>query len=200
MGDLVEYRDYATGGHISRTTRLLSILTDNLPLGSIYAESVALWDTAMFLQSSQLHDIGKISIPDVILLKPGPLSADEREKMKTHADVGAHMIAQLQEQVEGSDFLEHAKIMAGTHHERWDGGGYPLGLKKEEIPLQGRMMAFADVYDALISKRPYKEPYSSEQALDIIRRERGRQFDPELTDIFLKAMENFEPGQDRQVA
>ncbi|MDR1945731.1 MAG: response regulator [Desulfovibrio sp.] len=189
MGDLVEYRDYTTGGHISRTTRLLSALIDSIPTDSAYAETMIQWDMPMFLQSSQLHDIGKISIPDVILLKPGPLSTDEREEMKKHAEVGAHMIAQLQEQVEGSDFLEHAKIMAATHHECWNGKGYPLGLAKEEIPLQGRMMAFADVYDALISKRPYKEPFSSEHALDIIRQQKGKQFDPDLTDIFLHAME-----------
>ncbi|MDR1947380.1 MAG: response regulator [Desulfovibrio sp.] len=193
MGDLAVYRDYADGDRTSRTTRLLAVLTDNLPAGSKYAEAVRRWDLPMFLQSSQLYDIGKINIPDVIRLKPGPLNAGEREEMKKHTIVGAQMIAQLQEEVESNAFLEHAEVMAVSHHEHWNGNGYPLGLKKRQIPLQGRMVAFADVYDALVSKRPYKEPYSHELALDIIRGQRGKQFDPELTDIFLKAMENSPP-------
>ncbi|MDR1947727.1 MAG: response regulator [Desulfovibrio sp.] len=195
MGELAVYRDYLDGSHIMRTTRLLSTLVNGIPADSIYAQIVKRWDIEIFLQSSQLYDIGKINIPDAIRLKPGPLNAAEREEMCRHALVGAQMIAQLQEQVEGSNFLEHAGIMACTHHEQWDGNGYPQGLKKEKIPLQGRMMAFADVYDALVSKRPYKEPYSREQALDIIERQRGKHFDPELTDIFLKAMENFDTQQ-----
>jgi putative two-component system response regulator len=191
MGDVVEYRDYTTGGHVTRTTKILSTLIDNIPGDSAYAKTLYDWDIPMFLQSSQLHDIGKISTPDTILLKQGPLTVDEREEMKKHASVGAHIIGKLQEQVEGSDFLEHAKIMAGTHHEHWDGNGYPQGLKNTEIPLQGRMMAFADVYDALVSQRPYKEPYTHDHALDVIGRQRGKQFDPELTDIFLKAAGSF---------
>jgi putative two-component system response regulator len=193
MGDLVEYRDYTTGGHVTRTTKILSALIDTIPRHSAYAEILQEWDIPMFLQSSQLHDIGKISTPDVILLKPGPLTVDEREEMKKHASVGAHIIAKLQEQVEGSDFLEHAKIMAATHHEHWDGNGYPQGLRDGEIPLQGRMMAFADVYDALVSQRPYKQAFTYAQALDIISAQRGKQFDPVLTDIFLSAAESFRP-------
>ncbi|MDR1686026.1 MAG: response regulator [Desulfovibrio sp.] len=193
MGDVVEYRDYTTGGHVTRTTQILSALIDNIPWDSAYAATLREWDIPMFLQSSQLHDIGKISTPDMILLKPGPLTVDEREEMKRHASVGADIIAKLQDEVEGSDFLEHAKIMAATHHEHWDGNGYPQGLKDGEIPLQGRMMAFADVYDALVSQRPYKQPFTHGQALDIISAQRGKQFDPELTDIFLKAAETFRP-------
>jgi putative two-component system response regulator len=193
IGDVVEFRDYTTGGHVIRTTKILSSLIDNIPQHSAYAEILQEWDITMLLQSSQLHDIGKISTPDVILLKPGPLSVDEREEMKKHASVGAQIIAKLQEQVEGSDFLEHAKIMAATHHEHWDGNGYPQGMKNREIPLQGRMMAFADVYDALVSKRPYKQPFTHVQALGIISEQKGKQFDPELTEIFLRSADSFRP-------
>jgi putative two-component system response regulator len=142
------------------------------------------------LQSSQLHDVGKIAISDRILQKPGKLDPDEFEEMKKHAAFGVQIIERIEASASGiSDFLKYAKIFAGTHHEKWDGSGYPNGLAEKNIPLQGRIMALADVYDALVSERPYKKAFSQQEAMTIIQDGRGTQFDPVLTDVFIKIME-----------
>jgi putative two-component system response regulator len=141
------------------------------------------------LQSSQLHDVGKIAISDRILQKPGRLDPEEFDEMKKHAAFGAQIIERIEASTSASDFLKYAKIFAGTHHEKWDGSGYPNGLAGEDIPLQGRIMALADVYDALVSERPYKKAFSHTTAVKIIQDGQGSQFDPALTDIFIRVME-----------
>ena len=159
------------------------------------AQSEGLDDAAIDLlfKSAALHDIGKVGIPDHILLKPGKLDADKFAVMKTHTDLGSAAIANAERLLgESSAFLRKAQEIVHTHHEKWDGTGYPRGLKGVEIPLSGRLMAIADVYDALVSKRVYKSALSHAEALDIIVSERGRHFDPELVDVFAGIAGTFE--------
>jgi putative two-component system response regulator len=190
VADLVESRDDITGGHIERTRQGVGLLVAALQNHPRFSREVAAWDIKLLLESSQLHDVGKIAISDRILKKPGRLDREEFEEMKKHAAFGVQIIERIETSASGiSDFLQHAKIFAGTHHEKWDGTGYPAGLAGEDIPLQGRIMALADVYDALISERPYKKAFSREEALAIIREGKGTQFDPVLTDVFVKIME-----------
>ncbi|MDR0496268.1 MAG: HD domain-containing protein, partial [Treponema sp.] len=134
-------------------------------------------------KSAQLHDVGKIAVRDNILMKPGSLTTEEFNEMKKHTTFGEKVIERIQENSRESVFLSHAKIMAGTHHEKWDGSGYPRGMDGLGIPLQGRLMALVDVYDALISERPYKKALSPEQALSIIQEGSGIHFDPALVEI-----------------
>jgi putative two-component system response regulator len=168
VANLVEHRDEITGGHVERTKEYLAILLDAMVARKLYHEEVNSWDRDFFLQSSQLHDLGKISIRDSILLKPGKLTDEEFTIMKDHAIFGVRIIEEIEKETPVNDFLTYAKILAGTHHEKWNGAGYPYGLKGSDIPLPGRLMAIADVYDALISVRPYKEPISHEKAVAII--------------------------------
>ena len=147
----------------------------------------------MALHSCQLHDIGKISIEDTILKKPGKLTSEESEEMKKHTIIGKQIIEKIESLTKKNDFLRYAKIFAATHHEKWDGSGYPSGLKGNEIPLLGRIMAVADVYDALISVRPYKKAFSHEEAVQIIKDGSNTQFDPAVVAIFLKTAEQFRP-------
>lgn len=192
IAELVECRDDTTGGHIERTQNYLKILIDALLENDIYKNEILSWDIDFFLQSSQLHDVGKIAIKDSILNKPAKLTDDEFNEMKTHTSFGVEVIERIQKNAAESVFLEHAKIFAGTHHEKWDGSGYPDGLAGEQIPLQGRLMAIADVYDALISERPYKKPFSHKDAVEIISNGRGTHFDPVLVDVFVKYEKKFE--------
>jgi len=192
MAELVEYRDNITGEHIGRTHKYLAILFGELIKRGMYAEEIASWDMALVLESSQLHDVGKIVIKDNILLKPGKLSDEEFEEIKLHTIYGEQIIDKMKKSTKEWNFLEHARIFAGTHHEKWDGSGYPRGLKGEEIPLQGRLMAIADVYDALISERPYKKAFTHKEAVDIISKNRGTHFDPTLIDVFLSVSDIFD--------
>jgi putative two-component system response regulator len=185
VADLVESRDDITGGHIERTRRGVGILVEALLGHPQYGREAGSWDIKLLLQSSQLHDVGKIAISDTILNKPGKLTPEEFEEMKKHAAFGVQIIERIEKSTSASDFLKYAKIFAGTHHEKWDGSGYPKGLKGEAIPLQGRIMALADVYDALTAERPYKKAFTHEESLKIMADGRGTQFDPALTDVFL---------------
>jgi putative two-component system response regulator len=191
VAELVECRDDTTGGHIERTQNYLRILVDALAQDEMYKEEVSTWNIDFLLQSSQLHDVGKIAIKDSILQKPAKLTPEEFDEMKTHTSFGITVIEKIQENTSEATFLEYAKIFAGTHHEKWDGSGYPAGLKGNEIPLQGRIMAIADVYDALISERPYKKPFSHEEAVKIITNGSGSHFDPSLVKIFLAHEQDF---------
>lgn len=191
IADLVECRDGITGGHITRTQAYLKILIDAMLDNHVYVDQVKKWDIPLFIQSAQLHDVGKISISDTILLKPGKLTQEEFEQMKLHTLIGADIINKIGTSTTEKLFLSYALVLAKTHHERWDGKGYPEGLAKEEIPLEGRIMAIADVYDALISKRPYKEAISHETALEIIVEGKGTQFDPLLVELFQKTANQF---------
>jgi putative two-component system response regulator len=191
VSELVECRDDVTGGHVTRTAQTLRVMTEEMSRLGIYRDELRSWDIELFLQSSQLHDVGKISIHDNILLKPGKLTEEEFDEMKKHAVFGEKIIDRIQQITRENAFLTHAKIMAGTHHEKWDGSGYPYGFAGQDIPLQGRLMAIADVYDALISERPYKKAFHPEQAARIIHDSFGGHFDPALEEAFDAASVRF---------
>ena len=191
FAEMMEFRDKLTGGHVTRTRLYLKALTNELVRGGVYAGEVAEWDMELFLASAQLHDVGKISVTDLILNKPGPLTAEEFEIMKTHVAMGVDIVEKIMRNTDEHAFLSHALLIVGTHHEKWDGSGYPTGLKGKNIPLEGRLMAIADVYDALITERPYKKPLTHAEASAIIENSAGRHFDPVLTDVFLKVADEF---------
>ena len=190
--DLVEFRDKFTGSHITRTQRYLKALTEELIREGTYADEIAKWDMDSFLSSAQLHDVGKIAITDLILNKPGELTPEEFETMKTHVAMGVDAIERIAKNTKEHAFLRHALLIAGTHHEKWDGSGYPMGLKGRNIPLEGRLMAIVDVYDALISTRPYKLPFTHEDSCKVIEDGAGTHFDPVLVNAFQKIESEFE--------
>ena len=192
IANLVEFRDHFTGSHVERTRKYIKILFDVMKIKNIYADEMAAIDEQLALHSSQLHDVGKIGIKDAILLKPGKLSSDEFTEMKKHTEFGGQIIKQIKKDSSDSDFLEYAMIYSLYHHEKWDGSGYPYGLNKYEIPLLGRVMAIADVYDALVTKRPYKDAFPHNKAVEIIVSESGVSFDPLLIDLFNEVHMDFE--------
>ena len=191
MAELVECRDDITGGHIERTQKGIKILLEEIEKSGVYQEETKGWDMNLLLQSCQLHDVGKISISDNILKKPGKLTDEEFNEMKKHTSFGEQIIEKIETLAKESDFLDYAKIFAASHHEKWDGSGYPRGLKGEKIPLLGRIMAIADVYDALTSERHYKKAFSHEEAVRIITEGSGTQFDPALVDVFTRTAAQF---------
>jgi putative two-component system response regulator len=191
MAELVECRDDVTGGHIERTTSYLGVLLDTLAVVGLYEKEIASWDLKLVLQSAQLHDVGKIAVKDSILQKTSKLTDEEFEEIKKHTTFGKEVIERIKRKTSERAFLEHAGIFAASHHEKWDGTGYPEGLKGKEIPLQGRLMAIADVYDALVSDRPYKRAFAHEEAVDIITHGKGTHFDPALVEVFLKVADEF---------
>jgi len=191
FADMVENRDLVTGGHVERTTRYIKILVDDMIKSGVYAGELVKMDLDLLISSARLHDVGKISISDVILNKPDKLTNEEFAIMKTHAAEGERIIDKIASRTDDAEFFHYAKLFAGYHHERWDGKGYPRGLSGMDIPLQGRIMAIVDVYDALVSTRPYKKGFSHEEAVTIIMESSGKQFDPLIADVFLKASEHF---------
>ncbi|MCL2069479.1 MAG: response regulator [Treponema sp.] len=191
IADMVECRDKVTGGHIERTQNYLKILLTELIRAETYTDEISSWDKGLLIPSAQLHDVGKITISDFVLNKPDKLSAEEFELIKQHCTEGERVIDRIINKTNDDGFLLHAKKFAGYHHEKWDGTGYPRKLEGEEIPLEGRIMAIADVYDALVSERPYKKAFTHEQAVEIIRNDSGTHFDPKLADAFLNVAENF---------
>jgi len=190
--DLVEFRDKFTGGHIARTQLYLQELVEVLLDGSVYADELSKWNSKFYLPSSQLHDVGKIAISDMILNKPGKLTTEEFEIMKTHVTVGVEAIKRIISETTEHAFLHHALYFVGAHHEKWDGSGYPAGTKGTDIPLEGRLMAIVDVYDALISDRPYKRAFSHDKACEIIENGSGTHFDPVLVDVFMRVKDKLE--------
>ncbi|MDR3051168.1 MAG: response regulator [Oscillospiraceae bacterium] len=191
VAEMVEFRDDTTGGHVTRTQRYLQLLVQELLRSGMYATETHAWDTDLLLPSAQLHDVGKIAISDAILNKPGRLTPEEFEIMKKHVDYGINAIRTMERKVKDSRFLRYAETIAATHHERWDGKGYPRGLAGEQIPLEGRLMAIADVYDALVSTRPYKNAMPPQEAAHTIAEGGGTQFDPCLVTIFEKVAGDF---------
>jgi len=191
MAELVENRDDITGKHLERTQSYLNLLINAISDHPLYADEIRGWNIDLVLLSSQLHDVGKIVVKDDILKKPGRLEAAEFAEIKKHAIFGEKIIDKIKRNATEHEFLEHARIFAATHHEKWDGTGYPRGLKGTDIPLQGRLMAIADVYDALVSDRPYKVAFTHEEAVKIILEEKGTHFDPDLVDVFLKISDKF---------
>jgi putative two-component system response regulator len=192
IADLVEFRDKLTGGHVTRTQLYLQALVQALVREEIYVDEVKDWDMEFFLPSAPLHDVGKIAITDLILNKPAKLTPEEFDIMKTHVLVGVDAIERIMHNTSENAFLRHALLIAGTHHEKWDGTGYPMGLKGKNIPLEGRLMAIADVYDALVANRPYKKAFTHEEASKIIEEGNGTHFDPALIDVFIKIKDEFE--------
>lgn len=188
---LAEYRDNETGGHIIRTKSYVKLLCEHLKDHERFKHYLSDENIKMLCSSAPLHDIGKVGIKDIILLKPGKLTANEMEEMKMHSYFGFKALEDAEKKLQGKSFLTIAKDMAHSHHERWDGEGYPRGLKENDIPFAGRFMAVADVYDALISKRIYKTPIAHSKAINIIAEQRGKAFDPDIVDAFLELQEDF---------
>jgi len=186
LANMVEGRDTQTGNHIERTTNYINILVDAMIERGVYADEIKSWDIDSVVSSARLHDIGKIVITDLILNKPGRLTAEEFELMKNHTTEGEKLVDIIITESGEGDFLRSAGLFAGNHHEKWDGTGYPRGLKGEDISLQGRIMAVVDVYDALVSDRPYKKAFTHEKAVEIITEGNGTQFDPQIVGVFLE--------------
>ena len=191
VADLVEFRDGVTGGHITRTEKYLQHLIDKLMEEHVYDDEVSSWDLDTLLPSAQLHDVGKIAISDTILNKPASLTKEEFEIMKSHTRIGVEAIERMARNTPDNQYYRYAKTFAGAHHEKWDGSGYPNGLAGTDIPLEGRLMAVADVYDALVSERPYKKPLSPREAAHIIIDGRGKHFDPYIVDVFCMLEDEF---------
>lgn len=194
MAILAEYRDPETGGHIQRTKHYVRILAQEL--NHFLDEPLSAENMELLFQSVPLHDIGKVGISDAILNKPGPLCPSEFDEMKKHCILGSDAIKQTESILGASSFLNYAHELTEFHHEKWDGSGYPHGLKGKEIPLSARIMMLADIYDALISIRPYKESYTFEKAFQIITEGDGRtlpeQFDPDVLKAFRRTHLEFE--------
>jgi len=191
IANMVERRDQITGGHIERVQAYLKILIDELIRTGIYADEISSWDMDLVMPSAQLHDVGKIIVSDVILNKPAKLTDEEFALIKKHCAEGEAIVDEIINNSEVDGFLSHAKMFAGYHHEKWNGSGYPYGLKGEAIPLQGRIMAIADVYDALVSERPYKKPFSHDEAVEIIKKDSGTHFDPQIVEAFVNVADDF---------
>jgi putative two-component system response regulator len=191
IAELIDSRDNSTGGHIERTQGYMSVLLNKLIEQGLYEKESSLWNLNLVVQSTQLHDVGKIAIQDSILLKPGKLTEDEFNKIKEHTTCGEEIITKIQKNTTEQEFLDYAKVFAGTHHEKWNGKGYPRGLKGEEIPVLGRAMAIADVYDALVSERSYKKSCTHEEAVEIIFDSRETHFDPAIVDLFMDNCDDF---------
>ena len=189
LADMVESRDRYTGHHVRNTASYARIILEQMRREGMCPEELTDEEIRNVVRSAPLHDVGKIEISDALLNKPGKLTDEEYARMKNHTLAGERIIARAAEAVPGSDYLTMAEGLAAYHHERWDGKGYPYGLKGEEIPLPARVMAVADVFDALVSKRSYKEGFPVEKAIAIIREGIGTQFDPQVVQAFLDAEE-----------
>jgi putative two-component system response regulator len=191
LSDIVEKKKKKKSGHIRRTTLFLKILLDAMKKKDVYASEIKNWDLEIVTWSARLHDIGKISISDTILNNPGDLSQDEFDLIKTHATEGERIIDEFALLTDKNDFLVHAKLFAGHHHEHWDGNGYPRALKGTQISLEGRIMAIVDVYDNLIATQSYRKAIANEDAIRIITENSGKQFDPAIVEVFLDIKDQF---------
>ncbi len=199
MASLAETRDMDTGAHIRRTQFYVKILAEKLKSSPEYCKILTRENMELIYKSAALHDIGKVGVPDYILLKGDMLTGEEFEEMKKHTVYGRNALLEAEKMLGTNSFLRFAKEIAYSHHEKWDGTGYPEALAGKKIPLSGRLMAIADVYDALISHRIYKPAFSHETAFEIITKGDGRvmpgHFDPEILDVFISLSEEF-----RQIA
>ena len=191
IADLVENRDKVTGSHIERVQIYLELLINELIRSKVFVDEMSHWDLDLVLPSAQLHDVGKIVISDLVLNKTGKLTDEEFDLIKKHCTEGEMIIDRIINKTKNDSFLLHAKRFAGYHHEKWNGTGYPQRLTGEEIPLEGRLMALADVYDALLSERPYKKAYTHDQAVEIIQKDSGIHFDPKIVEAFLNIADDF---------
>lgn len=198
LASLAETRDNETGNHIRRTQHYIKALAERLREHPRFQSFISDHTIAMMFRSAPLHDIGKVGIPDSILLKPGPFIPAEYKIMKTHTTLGKEAIEKAESKLGFKvDFLKIAKDIAYSHHEKWDGSGYPQQLAGDAIPIPARLMAIADVYDALINRRVYKAPMPHEQAVEIIRSGKGIFFDPDVADTFLSMQDEFKAIAER---
>jgi putative two-component system response regulator len=195
MASLAEYRDPETGGHIKRTKNYIKVLALHMKDHPKFKTFLDDKTIELLYQSAPLHDIGKVAIEDSVLLKPGKLTDEEFAEMKKHTVYGRDAIHGAVKKLGPDSFMRYAEEIAYTHQEKWDGSGYPQGLKGEDIPISGRLMAVADVYDALISHRVYKKPFSHTKAVNIILEGKSSHFDPDMVDAFMDIQEEF-----RQIA
>ena len=187
MANLIESRDGTTGEHVKRTTVYADMLVRKMQEKGIYKEYLTPTFVDYLNKATPMHDIGKITVSDVILQKPGALDDEEYVKMKCHAVEGGKLIRENMSRIVDKEFVDMAVDVAAHHHEKWNGKGYPDGLKGEEIPLSARIVAVADIFDALVSKRQYKEGMTIEQAFEIMGKERGESFEPVILDVFMEA-------------
>jgi len=191
LAKLTEYRDPDTGDHLERISVYSTTLASALRNHPKYCDEVTPAFVRLIGISAALHDIGKVGVEDRILLKKGPLTELERAKMQRHSTIAGQCLREIEQRLGGSNFLQMARQIAMGHHEQWDGKGYPRGVGGDAIPLAARIVAVADIYDALSSKRPYKEAFSHEKCVEIIREEAGRKLDPNLVDIWLSMESDF---------
>jgi HD-GYP domain-containing protein (c-di-GMP phosphodiesterase class II) len=192
LARLADSRDTETGEHLERIALYSSALAAALRRRGLHRDVVTPAFVEYLGTSSALHDIGKVGIEDSILRKPGPLTADERLRMQEHTRIGEQCLREIERRLGSSNFLRTAREIAAAHHERWDGKGYPAGLKGKDIPLAARIVAIADVYDALATKRVYKASFPHTRCVDIIRSEAGKHFDPQLVETFVEIERLFE--------
>lgn len=192
MANLIESRDGTTGEHVRRTSRYVEFFVNKLIEEGVYAQELDNELVGYINKATPLHDIGKIVVSDIILQKPGRFTEEEYEIMKTHAQAGRQLIQENISKMIDSKFVEVASDIAAYHHEKWNGKGYPEGLKGKEIPLCARIVAIADVFDALVAKRQYKEGMSAEEAIAIMKKDRGESFEPALFDVFVDALPEME--------
>jgi len=198
LAKLAEYRDEGTGTHLERIREYAKIIAQELARRPRYENIITAEYIDDIYQSSILHDIGKVGIPDAVLLKPGKLTDEEFDVIKRHTILGGDAIKAIECQIEGKSFLKMGKDIAYSHHEKWDGSGYPAGLKKEAIPLAARIVALADVYDALTTDRFYKRAYSHEKSRQIIIGLKATHFDPDIVDVFLQLEDDFNRIREEQ--
>jgi len=182
---IIEFRDKVSDGHTGRVLKYLEKMLDGMIRQGLYRDEIEGWDRETFISAAQIHDIGKIYVSEAILNNPGKINDDEFDEIRKHPEYGLMIINRIRRQLTDNHlFLDYAAVFAESHHERWDGSGYPKGQKGEQIPLAGRLMALVDVYDALVSVRPHKEPMNPRDAADEIIRGAGTAFDPALVEIF----------------
>lgn len=191
LASLIESRDTETGEHVSRTSKLVKMIAVEAINEGLYTDVINDHFVDLLYTLAPMHDIGKIVVSDTILRKPGKLTPEEYEEMKKHAAAGGKIVREILDGIADEEEVNFASDIAACHHERWDGNGYPNKLKAEEIPLCARIMAIADVFDALISKRCYKDPFPFEKAIAIIEEQSGTFFDPKLVEVFLKSKEKY---------
>jgi putative two-component system response regulator len=182
LGNLMEYREHGSKDHEKHAECFLRVLTGEVAHREIYSDVLQTWDLESFFKSAKFHDIGNLAIKDSLLIKPARLNPEEFNEIKKHTIYGEDIINMLQKDMPEDKTLIYAKKSVVSHHEKWDGSGYPMGLTGKNIPLEGRLMALADVFNALVSDRPYKKALGFDDALDEIKAGKGRHFDPVLTD------------------
>ena len=192
LANLIESRDTETGEHVARTSAYVKLLAEQCKEEGVYSDILTDHYIELLHTLAPMHDVGKILVSDKILCKPGKLTPEEFEEMKKHASMGGTVVRQVLNDVADEEYVNFACDIATYHHERWDGSGYPKGLKGEEIPLSARIMAVADVFDALVSKRCYKKAVPLDEAFKIMEEESGTHFDPKLIEVFLKNKEKYE--------